>query len=90
MPGKITKCKGPLSFDVLLDDEIVRRRHQGKIRKRADEVNDTRIGVKSSTDVAAEEPELNDRAQDEQDEEANNSVVGEGPRSRKITKHTHQ
>eukprot|EP00731_Ephydatia_muelleri_P017061 Em0010g159a len=79
VPGKITKCKGPLSFDVVLENGIVCRRHQDQLRKRAGEADDTWMGDRLSTDVAAEVPELNNGAQDEQEEDANNSVVGDEP-----------
>ncbi|KAL5516506.1 hypothetical protein EMCRGX_G001855 [Ephydatia muelleri] len=79
VPGKITKCKGPLSFDVVLENGIVCRRHQDQLRKRAGEADDTWMGDRLSTDVAAEDPELNNGAQDEQEEDANNSVVGDEP-----------
>ncbi|KAL5505800.1 hypothetical protein EMCRGX_G007305 [Ephydatia muelleri] len=79
VPGKITKCKGPLSFDVVLENGIVCRRHQDQLRKRAGEADDTWMGDRLSTDVAAEDPELNNGAQDEQEEDANYSVVGDEP-----------
>ncbi|KAL5497149.1 hypothetical protein EMCRGX_G013571 [Ephydatia muelleri] len=79
VPGKITKCKGPLSFDVVLENGTVCRRHQDQLRKRAGEADDTWMGDRLSTDVAAEDPELNNGAQDEQEEDANNSVVGDEP-----------
>eukprot|EP00731_Ephydatia_muelleri_P024869 Em0016g1140a len=54
-------------------------RHQDQLRKRAGEADDTWMGDRLSTDVAAEDPELNNGAQDEQEEDANNSVVGDEP-----------
>eukprot|EP00731_Ephydatia_muelleri_P008944 Em0004g1282a len=53
--------------------------HQDQLRKRAGEADDTWMGDRLSTDVAAEDPELNNGAQDEQEEDANNSVVGDEP-----------
>ena len=47
-----------------------------ELRKRAGEADDTWMGDRLSTDVAAEDPELNNGAQDEQEEDANNSVHG--------------
>ena len=83
LSGKIVKCKGPLSFDVWLEDGKVCRRHQDQIRKRADEAYDTWTGDRSSTDVATEDQEQNgDRAQDEQEalnEDVNNLGVGDRP-----------
>ncbi|KAL5499597.1 hypothetical protein EMCRGX_G011045 [Ephydatia muelleri] len=55
------------------------KRHQDQLRKRAGEADDTWMGDRLSTDVAAEDPELNNGAQDEQEEDANNSVVGDEP-----------
>eukprot|EP00731_Ephydatia_muelleri_P023522 Em0015g1105a len=54
-------------------------RHQDQLRKRAGEADDTWMGDRLSTDVAAEDPELNNGAQDEQEEDANYSVVGDEP-----------
>eukprot|EP00731_Ephydatia_muelleri_P011535 Em0006g429a len=56
---------------------IFSRRHQDQLRKRTGEADDTWMGDRLSTDVAAEDPELNNGAQDEQEEDANNSVVGD-------------
>ncbi|KAL5478092.1 hypothetical protein EMCRGX_G024972 [Ephydatia muelleri] len=55
------------------------KRHQDQLRKRAGEADDTWMGDRLSTDVAAEDPELNNGAQDEQEEDANYSVVGDEP-----------
>ncbi|KAL5500511.1 hypothetical protein EMCRGX_G012087 [Ephydatia muelleri] len=53
------------------------KRHQDQLRKRTGEADDTWMGDRLSTDVAAEDPELNNGAEDEQEEDANNSVVGD-------------
>eukprot|EP00731_Ephydatia_muelleri_P037580 Em0512g2a len=64
---------------IFQENGIVCRRHQDQLRKRAGEADDTWMGDRLSTDVAAEDPELNNGAQDEQEEDANNSVVGDEP-----------
>ena len=68
---------------MLLENGNVCRRHQDQLQKRADEADDTWTGDRSSTDVAAEDPEHNDdRAQDEQEalnEDVNNPVMDDKP-----------